>query len=154
MYDSKEDTIKHKLQVEIFVKKIIKELNNRAKNHDNSKLEEPEKSIFDEYSSKLKNSIYGSWGYNKFLKEMKIALDHHYEHNPHHPEYREDGIKGMDLVDIVEMICDWKAASIRHDTGDILKSMDVNQKRFKYSDDLKCIFINTINRYFTQKDGE
>ena len=49
----------------------------------------------------------------------------------------------MNLIDMLEMICDWKAASERHADGDILKSIEINQKRFGYSDDLKNILINT-----------
>jgi hypothetical protein len=39
---------------------------------------------------------------------------------------------------------DWKAATLRHADGDILKSIEINQKRFGYSDDLKEIFKNTV----------
>ena len=50
----------------------------------------------------------------------------------------------MNLVDLIEMICDWKAASERHADGDIYKSIEINQKRFGYSDELKQILKNTI----------
>ena len=48
-----------------------------------------------------------------------------------------------DSVQLLEMICDWKASSERHADGDILKSIEINQERFGYSDDLKNILINT-----------
>jgi hypothetical protein len=51
---------------------------------------------------------------------------------------------GMNLIDLIEMLCDWKAATLRHNTGDIYKSLDINQKRFGYSDELKHLFKNTI----------
>ena len=35
------------------------------------------------------------------------------EQNRHHPEYYEDGIAGMTLVDLEEMLSDWEAASHR-----------------------------------------
>lgn len=54
------------------------------------------------------------------------------------------GIKGMSLLDILEMLIDWKSATLRHDDGDILKSIEINQKRFGYSDELKNILLNTI----------
>lgn len=76
---------------------------------------------------------------------MRPALDHHYALNRHHPEHFEDEIKGMNLIDIIEMICDWKAASERHAVGDIHKSIVINQERFGFSDDLKAIFINTVD---------
>ncbi len=46
------------------------------------------------------------------------------------------------------MICDWKDVTLRHKNGDINKSFDINQNRFNYSDELKCIMRNTINRRF------
>lgn len=148
MYDSKEDTLKHIKRVAEFIKIFINGLIFRINNHDRSKLEKPEKSIFDEYTPKLANSTYGSDEYKQYLKEMKIALDHHYAMNRHHPEHFEDGIKGMTLIDLCEMIADWKAATLWHNDGDIIKSINLNQSRFGYSDELKQIFINTVNEYF------
>jgi hypothetical protein len=51
----------------------------------------------------------------------------------------------MNLIDLVEMICDWKASSMRHENGDIKKSIEINQERFNYDDILKSILLNTIN---------
>ena len=44
----------------------------------------------------------------------------------------------------IEMICDWKAATLRHNDGDIRRSIEKNQERFGYSDDVKAILLNTI----------
>ena len=144
MIDSKIETEKHIENVRILLYDVIVELVKRSNNHDHSKLFDPEKSIFDEYSPKLKETTYGSYEYNNYLKEMKVALDHHYSVNPHHPEYFENGIKDMNLIDLIEMLVDWYAASKRHDDGDIYKSIEFNQQRFNYGDELKQIFINTI----------
>lgn len=103
-----------------------------------------EKEIFDQFTPLLKNSTYGSEEYKKFLTEMKVGLDHHYENNSHHPEHFDNGIQGMSLFDLLEMLCDWKAATMRHADGDIHKSIEINQKRFGYSDELKKIFLNTL----------
>lgn len=149
MYDSAEDTRKHIATVGIYMNKLYRSLRFRSLRHDRSKLEEPEKSIFDEYTPKLATSTYGSDEYKVFLKEMGVALDHHYANNRHHPEHFEDGIKGMTLVDLCEMISDWKAATLRHDDGDILKSIDINQQRFGYTDEFRQILINTVNEYFS-----
>lgn len=56
----------------------------------------------------------------------------------------DKGILGMSLVDLIEMLCDWKAATLRHNDGCIRKSIDINQKRFGYSDELRAIFLNTL----------
>ena len=118
-------------------------LEHRGTIHDQSKLQSPEIEIFDEYTSRLKNTTYGSDQYKQYLKEMQVALDHHYTNNRHHPEHFES-ISSMNLIDIVEMLCDWKAATLRHADGDIRKSIEINQERFGFSDELKQILINTV----------
>jgi len=45
-----------------------------------------------------------------------------------------------------EMFFDWKAATERHNDGNIFKSIKINQDRFKYSDQLADIFTNTAER--------
>lgn len=148
MYDSKKDTLEHVQQVRKLMNMIQNDLFERALKHDKSKTEEPEKAIFDEFTPKLKDSTYGSDKYKSYLCEMGTALTHHYAENKHHPEHFINGVKGMTLVDLCEMICDWKAATLRHANGDILKSIEINQERFKYSDELKQILLNTVNQYF------
>lgn len=147
-FETMVQTYEHKQNVSKFISFILHDLIIRSIYHDNSKLESPEVDIFTEYTPKLANSTYGSEEYHQFLKEMKPALDNHYANNPHHPEHYDNGIKDMDLVDLIEMICDWKAATLRHNDGDIYKSIELNQKRFGYSDELKQIFKNTVDRYF------
>lgn len=147
-YDSSSDTLNHIKRIGNLLHKIIFELLNRIDNHDSSKLIPPEKEIFDEYTPKLKNSTYGSEEYKTFLKEMKKALDNHYALNHHHPEHYKNGIDDMDLIDILEMFCDWKAASERHANGNIYESITINKKRFNISDQLEQILINTAKRYF------
>ena len=146
-YNSYVDTMKHRIDVHSYMLKLTKIIDKRSREHDATKLDPIEKEIFDKVTPKLKTLTYGSDEYNEQLKEMDKALKHHYKNNSHHPEHYEDGISGMDLIDLVEMICDWKAASERHDDGDIMKSIEINQKRFGYSDELKSILRNTVERH-------
>lgn len=145
MKDSRRDTLKHISTVRAFLSMFIEALEKRAEGHDASKLEEPEKSIFDEYSSRLEELTYGSDEYNEALEGMKVALDHHYAENRHHPEHFEDGIRGMHLIDLLEMFVDWKAATMRHADGDIRESIEKNADRFGYGEDLEAIFQNTAD---------
>lgn len=147
-YSSKPDTLAHKKNVSNKMKILIDDMILRSVSHDDSKLVSPEKEIFDEFTPKLKDSTYMSDEYKGFLKEMQVALDHHYSENRHHPEHFKNGIHDMNLVDILEMLADWKAASERHENGDILKSIELNKDRFGYSDDLKQLLINTVKYYF------
>lgn len=191
-YDSRADTSKHIARVRELLVLAIANLHQRASVHDDSKLEEPEKSAFDYATPRLAGSTYGSEEYKTFLADLKPALDHHYGANSHHPEhYRwkcsvcnsqfsnaaheqapegpndsgnrycpkccpvsiiyecqlfEDpsgGLRGMSLLDVLEMLVDWKAAGERHNDGSIERSLTVNRGRFKISDQLYAILENT-----------
>jgi hypothetical protein len=151
-YSSRKDTLRHIWQVRKNIFKIILLLFKRALWHDWTKLQPYEKPGFDIYTPKLANCTYGSDEYKQYLRELQPYLDHHYEHylNRHHPEhFSGHGMKAMNLVDIVEMFCDWYAATKRHNDGDILKSITLNQIRFGYSDDIKYILERTARDIFT-----
>lgn len=57
------------------------------------------------------------------------------------------GIAGMDLLDLIEMYCDWAAAATRHADGDLGKSIEINSERFAMGDVLTSIFRNTFVRH-------
>ena len=124
---------------------VIAELGYRQTDHDKSKMKSPELEIFVEYTPKLENSTYGSDEYNTFLKEMKVALDHHYSHNRHHPEHFKNGIEDMNLLDLIEMLCDWKAATMRHVDGNVFRSLKINRDRFGMDGQLFKILSNTVD---------
>lgn len=130
-YDSYQDTINHINRVGELLNSMIQP---RIENHDQSKLNPPEKPYFDVYTPKLSEVEYGSEEYNRYLDELKVALNHHYQQNRHHPEHFKNGIEEMNLIDLIEMIADWKAASERHQNGSFLKSLEINRKRFNMSD--------------------
>ena len=142
-YDSKADTLLHIKRVNQLLTEAASELIKRANVHDNSKLETPEKELFDEYTPKLKECTYGSDEYKGYLKELKVALDHHYKNNTHHPEHYKEGVNGMNLFDLIEMFFDWKAAGERHADGNIYNSIDINKDRFEMSKQLQDVFFNT-----------
>jgi len=151
------ETLSHISQVRKLLTKVICELLQRAEDHDKSKLSEPELSTFVEYTPNLKNITYGSEEYNNDLEEMKkLTLKHHYANNRHHPEFfdpeadatfRSSSINCMNLIDIIEMLCDWKAATLRHKDGDISRSIEINKERFGISDQLVSILKNTAKLF-------
>ncbi len=142
-YNSLGATLDHIHNVYIKIMQVVILLLHRAAEHDNTKLLPPEKACFDKYTPKLKDTTYGSVEYKKILKEMTPALKHHNKYNRHHPEHFADGIDGMNLIDLIEMLCDWKAASERHADGDIQRSIKINADRFGIDNQLKEILINT-----------
>lgn len=142
-YDSFPDSLKHINRVRGLLAQIDHALYRRGYEHDMTKLEEPEKSIFDEYTPKLKETEYGSDQYKEYLKGMQVALDHHYATYRHHPEFHKNGIKDMNFIDLMEMLADWKAATERHEDGDLRKSIELNAKRFGYGPQMKKQLIGT-----------
>lgn len=137
------ETLTHIRRVQQLLNEVAANLAERARVHDASKLCEPEASVFAEFTGKLKGCTYGSEEYQSFLAGMRPALEHHYKNNRHHPEYWANGIRDMSLIDLIEMFCDWKAATERHADGSLLKSIELNKKRFGYGDELESIFIRT-----------
>jgi len=135
--------IRHLEAVRNYLNTIIRELLTRGEQHDQSKLESPEIELFNKYTPLLKDLKYDSPEYKESLKNLKPALDHHYANNRHHPEHFKKGINDMTLIDILEMLVDWKASSLRQNDGNILKSIELNQKKFKYNNQLKKILENT-----------
>ncbi len=143
-YDSSAETLKHIRRVNELLIDASCEILSRAKKHDQSKLEEPEKSTFDEVTPLLKDLKFGSEEYTEATKKIKPALDHHYSVNTHHPQHYENGINGMNLFDIVEMFFDWMAAGERTKDGNIMYSIAVNSERFGISKQLRKILENTV----------
>lgn len=144
------ETFRHIERVRNLLNTCIVELLKRGELHDQSKLVEPEVSLFTEFTPKLASSTYGSEEYDGFKKAMKPALDHHYANNRHHPEHHKHGINDMNLIDLVEMLCDWKAASERHNDGNIRKSIEINANRFNISPQLVEILENTADLLFSK----
>jgi len=143
-YDSRPDTHEHIAQVRGLLLGVAGDLTERAHRHDRSKLEPPEVEVFDRVTPQLKDSTYGSDEYKGFLAEMGEGLRHHYAHNDHHPEHFMEGIGVMNLIQLTEMLCDWIAATRRHDDGDIRRSIDQNAERFGYGEELKRLLHNTV----------
>lgn len=178
-YDSTEDTRSHIREVQDLLSQVITELNLRSQIHDSTKLEDPEKSLFDKYTPLLRDLTYGSDEYKKTVAEMGEALAHHYDKNSHHPEHYpereteeskelrhvieafdkfdpalpylfsqldelESRVNGMSLLDVLEMLADWKAAGMRHKDGSLAQSLEINRGRFKISPQLFEILKNTV----------
>lgn len=142
-YDSRPDTELHIERVGVLMEEVCHNLDERLTFHDESKLQEPEKSAFDRLTPRLKALTYGSEEYKASLDELGDALKHHYAENSHHPEHYPEGIAGMSLLDLIEMLCDWKAAGERHADGSMAASLEKNQARFGIGTQLQAILENT-----------
>lgn len=148
MYDSTEDTLAHIAKVQVHIHECTNNLIVRAERHDKSKLQEPEKSGFDRIGppGAVAYSRDGEITpeYQAFLDTLGSTLEHHYAHNTHHPQHYENGMSGMSLLDLVEWLCDIKAAGERYKDGDLSESLRTNRKRFDISDQLFSVLENTV----------
>ena len=145
-YDSRPEIYEHITQVRNLLLDAAVQLIDRAHLHDVSKLLPPEVEAFDEFTPKLKDLVYGSDEYRECLRQMKPALEHHYAANRHHPEHFEGGIGDMNLLDMLEMLCDWIEASKRTKDGDVRKSIEtINAERFGYDEGVKRLLLNTLD---------
>jgi hypothetical protein len=146
MNDSILDTTQHIRRVMQLMNEAAIEMLRRANVHDDSKLKEPEKSGYDGVVGALKGMTYGSEEYREQLKKLKPTIQEHYKNNTHHPEHYERGVDDFDLFDLMEMFFDWKAASERHDDGNIYRSIVINRDRHNLSEQICSIFENTARR--------
>ena len=143
-YDSTVDSRVHIAKVTGLLADIITILQSRGTEHDLSKFSSPEKEAYDELTPKLRGVEYGSPAYEAIIKELRPAIDHHYSKNRHHPEYYSNGIGGMSLIDLLEMLVDWKAASERSEKSvSFERAFTINKKRFNINPQLAGILWNT-----------
>lgn len=159
-YDSRNDTWEHIARVQHFLRRAVINLSERSDLHDESKLVEPELEAFDRMTPRLAELEYGSEEYKASVRELGPALKHHFEHNDHHPEHWPNGIRDMSLLSLLEMLCDWRAASERtkqrfDDPEKVTRfNLAHNKERFGISDELAQILENTCEELgFFDEDG-
>jgi hypothetical protein len=143
-YDSTADTLRHIARVQELLTAFAAELIRRGEVHDQSKLGPMEKPARDanppDYDRRFGEPFHVS-------DQEWAAFNHHVSINSHHPEHFGDrGVSGMDLLDLIEMFFDWKAAGepYRHDT--FAASVDINRKRYNLDPQIVAIFTNTAKR--------
>ncbi len=56
----------------------------------------------------------------------------------------------MTLLDMLEMLADWRAAGERNANGNIRKSIDFNARKYNMSPQLVRIFENTVKEHFRE----
>jgi hypothetical protein len=140
-YDSTQDVLNHKDAVEDLLTDVSACLEFRARNHDDSKFCSPEKEMFDQWVPELQQRTFGSPEYKQALQEMGPALQHHYQMNRHHPEHFEEGINEMNLLDLIEMVCDWVASATARGNQ---VCITYQCQRFGIDEQLANILQNTI----------
>ena len=146
MSPTEEETRRHIHQVQQLMYKLNRELLERCERHDQSKLEEPEKSGFEAMDAEPFYP-YGSPEYFDKLERYRPILEHHYKHNPHHPEHYAYFIGEMDLIDILEMLCDWASRREGLSIDETITLVEQQSARFQLPPVLSSILLNTLKRH-------
>lgn len=97
------------MTVQSLVRRISYRLMSRADVHDLSKFSPDELGGMIAIDRIADEKGLNSPEYMAALSGPAIQL-HHSRHS-HHPEYHQNGIRSMSLLDLIEMVCDWKAAN-------------------------------------------
>lgn len=138
----KQRTQSHIRDVQELLEDFESLLHLRGHYHDESKLEEPELSGYGSLHEEIKDLPTGSPAYQAVIEKHKPAVEHHYQNNSHHPQHFPNGVNGMSLLDVIEMLCDWKA-SITAVGKDFATELELNFKRFGIDWQLQDIMRNT-----------
>lgn len=141
------DLVEHKRLVAQYLQVIADDLFRRAAVHDNSKFSPEEYEAYEEAFPGLQKYAYGTEEFKAELAKIQPTITLHYRVNDHHPEHFPDGISGMNLIQIIEMACDWLAASHRSQTS-FAKGLDINKQRFGIDDQLFGSIKATIEHYY------
>jgi len=125
----------HVMAVQSNLNKIADALRARATIHDQSKYLMDEFEQFIELKLIARTFPYGSDEYEDSMKGNK-AIKLHFARNSHHPEHYPNGMADMSLLDIIEMVADWRATNevrLRKQATEISweDSLEVQRKRFK-----------------------
>ncbi len=139
-YDCTNDVRQHQRDVRRYMNLVIMELDRRALVHDDSKLTEPEKSCYDKWKPVLEATPFGTPEYDAAVRQMGEGLRAHFQNNRHHPEHFNDGVEKMNLIDLIEMLCDWMAVSERKGT---VMAWNYLFQKFAIKGDLASVLMNT-----------
>ena len=93
---------------------------------------------------KFKKANYGSKEYQECIDAVKPAVDHHYANNRHHTSFHGGTIDGMNLVDIIEMVCDWKAAVRRSPDKNLEDTLEYSFDKYGIGDQMQKIIVTTL----------
>ena len=115
---------------------LTEKLKQRAKTHDASKLKEPELTQYTEAEEKLENFKPGSKSYLTFAQKHHIIFSEHFKKNPHHVEHFKNGFNDMTLLDLIDVLTDW-----RLDCGDEDWNKFVDDRKEFYGMDNQVVSI-------------
>jgi hypothetical protein len=138
------DILQHVSEVRENMELFSSALRRRAIAHDRSKLGAFEFDAFVSTRADFKKANYGTPEYQACMKAIKPAVDHHYANFQHHTGHHGRGVNDMTLVDLLEMICDWKAAARRSPDNTFTETLDYAFQKYGIGGQLQLILLNTF----------
>lgn len=106
---------RHVTEVRLAMLRVRQELERRAEAHDASKWSPEELPGFSRINATARQHPYGSEEYRASIRAEKPTVERHQRLNSHHPEAHEP-LSSMGWLDLVEMVCDWWAATRTYGT--------------------------------------
>jgi len=146
------DTILHIGEVQEALEVIAGELRQRGLAHDRTKLQELEFDTFVETRPKFRKANYGTPEYQECVELARPAVDHHYQNNRHHTGFHENGVNDMNLIDVIEMVCDWKAAARRSPDKTLEDTLEYAFKKYQIGEQLAGIIKQTLRALGWRKE--
>lgn len=119
--------LQHISTVQALLRKVANRLLERADLHDLSKLTKDELGGM----IRISQNKFSSPEYVDALASPVVKC--HWSRNSHHPEHFASGFKDMGVLDVIEMVCDWKVANILHGHLGWEESMDIMAERLHLS---------------------
>lgn len=128
--------IRHRDNIRTALKNVSQRLEKRGLRHDLSKFKEDEAEGFVRINKTARNYEYGSDEYEESMAKEKgengcITL--HFSRNRHHPDYHES-TSDMSFIDIVEMVCDWWAATQTYGTNTLEEKLPELKKQGDFTE--------------------
>lgn len=158
---TKEYIESHRSRVRKWLQHFSNVLDQKGREHDQSKLEEPEYSQWCKMDEEPRYK-YGTKEYNNKLNRFNYLFKMHWKdkRNRHHPEHfqvmdeNEIIFNDKDLIDLVEMLCDWLGYrdSITYTAAS--KLVEQQCDRFGFSEELRNLLMNTLMNHFVTFGGD
>lgn len=141
------DIIMHISEVQENLADMRLDLEKRGISHDRTKFMAKEFDSFVKTRPKFKKANYGSKEYQECVDIIKPAIDHHYTNNRHHTKFHPNGFADVNLLDILEMLADWKAASRRSPDLSFEDSLPKAFKKYNIPENMQKHILATL-KYF------
>lgn len=136
----------HQQQVGGVMLKVISELMTRALTHDSSKfttqqLKDNLITLPDKWKIQAAGHGYHSPQQKEHRQKFAPEIDRHRSAHPHHPEHFGNDVNKMDLIDLLEMLCDWYVSA-----PDIDQSIGENSGDYNIDPHIRQLLENTASR--------